>query len=45
MQTLFPLKDKYNDNFSVFYKRDWSCGSCFTGETKSNAGVRWNEHI
>ena len=28
----------------VIYKGDCSCGSCYTGETKHNVEVRWNEH-
>ena len=40
---MFPLKDK-NYKLCVIYKGDYSFESRYIGETKSNAGIRWNEH-
>ena len=28
----------------LIYRGDGSCGSCYIGETKHNAEVRWDEH-
>ena len=44
IRSLFPLKDKNDYKSCVIYKGDCSCGSCYIGETKRNAEVRWNEH-
>ena len=44
IQSLFPFKEKNDNKSSVIYKGDCSCGSCYIGETKHNAEVRWNEH-
>ena len=38
------LKDKSDYKSCVIYKGDGSCGSCYIGETKHNAEVRWNKH-
>ena len=43
IRSLFPLKDKNNYKSCVIYKGDCSCCSCYIGETKRNAEVRWNE--
>ena len=43
-QSLFPLKDKNDCKLCVTYKGDCSCDSCYFGETKHNAKVRWNEN-
>ena len=43
--SLFPLNDKNGYKSCVICKRDdCSCGSRYTGETKRNAELRWNEH-
>ena len=44
IRSLFPLEDKSDYKSCVIYKGDCSCGSHYTGETKRNAEVRWNEH-
>ena len=44
IQPLFPLKDENDYKSCVIYKGDCSCDSCYIGETKHNAEVRWNEH-
>ena len=44
IRSLFPLKDKNDYKSCVFYKGDCSYGSCYIGETKRNAEVRWNKH-
>ena len=44
IRSLFSLKDKNNYKSCVIYKGDCSCGSCYTGETKHDAEVRWNEN-
>ena len=44
IQSLFPLKDKNDCKLCVTYKGDCSCDSCYFGETKHNAKVRWNEN-
>ena len=44
IRSLFPLKDKNDYKFCVIYKGDCSSDSCYLGETKRNAEVRWNEH-
>ena len=41
---MFPLKDKNDYKLCVIYKGDCSCGSCYIGETESNAEVRWKKH-
>ena len=43
IRSLFLLKDKNDYKLCVIYKGDCSCGSCYIGETKPNAKVRWNE--
>ena len=44
IRSLFPLKDKIDYKSCVIYKGDYSCWSCYIGETKRNAEVRSNEH-
>ena len=44
IRSLFPSKDKSDYKSCVIYKGDCSCGSCYIGETKRNAEVRWSEH-
>ena len=44
IQSLIPLKDKNDYKSCVIYKGDYSCGSCYIGETKPNAEVRWDEY-
>ena len=44
IRSLFPLNDKNNYKSCVIYKGDCSRGSCYIGETKRNAEVRWSEH-
>ena len=41
IRSLFPLKDKNDYKSCVNYKGDCFCGSCYFGETKRNAEVRW----
>ena len=42
--SLFPLKDQNDYKSCIIYKGDCSCGSRYTGETKRNGEVRWQEH-
>ena len=44
MRSLFPSKDKSDYKSCVIYKGDCCCVSCYIGETKRNAEVRWSEH-
>ena len=44
IQSLLLFKDKNDYKLCVHYKGDCSSGSCYIGETKYNAEVRWNEH-
>ena len=44
MQSLFPIKDKVNQDSCVIYQRDCSCAQSYIGETVRNAEIRWNEH-
>ena len=44
IQPLFPLKDKNDYKSCIIYKGDFSCGSCYIGETKGIVEVRWNKH-
>ena len=44
MRPIFPLKDKSDYKSCVIYKGDYSCGSCYIGETKCSAEDRLNEH-
>ena len=41
---MFPVKDKNGYKSCVIYKRNFSCGSRYIGETKRNVEDRWNEH-
>ena len=43
IRSLFYLKNKNDYKSCVFYKGDCSCDSCYIGETKRNAEVRWND--
>ena len=44
IKILFLLKDKNDYKSYVICKEDCSCGSCYIGETKRNAKIRWNKH-
>ena len=39
---MFPLKDE--KDYKSCVEGDCSCGSCYIGETKCNAEVRWKKH-
>ena len=42
IRSLSPLKDKNDCKSCIVYKEDCSYGTCYIGETKHNAEVRWN---
>ena len=44
IRSLFLSKDQNDYKSSAKFKGDCSCGSWYTGETKNNTEVRWNEH-
>ena len=41
---MFPVKDKNGYKSCVIYKRNFSCGSRYIGESKRTVEDRWNEH-